>query len=64
MSIQLVAKGHHMRKIVRNGEEEVRRTGELAATKQRAAQKIYILRLSDSSGIPGRRRKDNPIIHN
>ncbi|HBP90259.1 MAG TPA: hypothetical protein DD706_21520 [Nitrospiraceae bacterium] len=57
MSIQLVAKGHHMRNIVRNGEGEAGRACELAVTKRRADQMEPIFTLSKIGREPERRQK-------
>jgi len=62
MSIQLAAKGHHMRKIVRNGEGEAGRACVLAVTKGQADQKGPIYTLSKMDRKPEGRQKVNRFI--
>jgi hypothetical protein len=64
MSIQLVAKGHHIRKITWNGEEEVRRPRELATTKQQIAQNKHVRRETDMGRKAEKKRNANTNIHN
>jgi len=64
MSIQLAAKGHHMRKIVENGEVEESVTGEKEATKRLAAQKEDVFKKSNFGRIPDVGQKHGFIIHN